>query len=136
MFWLITVRGHYNRRVPFWDSLRDIFVTVCFVALMDACSWLKEKGRIKTLPITDFLAAISCGLVEGSPMLDLDYQEDSHCGADMNFVMNGSGRFIELQGTAEGHPFSREEFDTLAKLAETGIGQLIGMQRKVLMQPL
>ncbi|MEO5349204.1 MAG: ribonuclease PH [Magnetococcus sp. YQC-3] len=115
---------------------RTASITGGFVALMDACSWLKEKGRIKTLPITDFLAAISCGLVEGSPMLDLDYQEDSHCGADMNFVMNGSGRFIELQGTAEGHPFSREEFDTLAKLAETGIGQLIGMQRKVLMQPL
>lgn len=115
---------------------RTAAITGGFVALMDACSWLLEKKRIKTLPVTEFLAAISCGLVDGAPMLDLDYQEDSHCGADMNFVMNSSGRFIEVQGTAEGHPFSREEFDVLARLAEAGIGQLIALQRKVLLQPL
>ncbi|MBF0162690.1 MAG: ribonuclease PH, partial [Magnetococcales bacterium] len=113
---------------------RTAAITGGFVALMDACSWLKEKGRIKTLPITDFLAAVSCGWVEGAPMLDLDYQEDSHCGADMNFVMNGAGRFIEVQGTAEGHPFSRAEFDTLAGLAESGIGQLIALQRTAVLQ--
>ncbi len=115
---------------------RTAAITGGFVALMDACSWLKEKGRIKSLPVTEFLAAISCGLVDGAPMLDLDYHEDSSCGADMNFVMNAAGRFVEVQGTAEGHPFSREEFDSLARLAEAGIGQLIALQRKVLLQPL
>ncbi|MEO5341157.1 MAG: ribonuclease PH [Magnetococcus sp. MYC-9] len=115
---------------------RTAAITGGLVALMDACSWLRDKGRIKNLPITDFLAAISCGLVGGVPLLDLDYQEDSHCGADLNFVMNGAGRFVEVQGTAEGHPFSREEFDTLTRLAEAGIGQLIALQRKVLLQPM
>ena len=113
---------------------RTAAITGGFVALMDACSWLKDKGRIKTLPVTDFLAAISCGLVDSNPMLDLDYQEDSHCGADMNFVMTGSGRFVEIQGTAEGYPFSRQEFDVMAGLAESGIGQLIALQRKTLLQ--
>ena len=115
---------------------RTAAITGGFVALTDACSWLQGKGRIKTLPITDFLGAISCGLVEGKPLLDLDYKEDSNCGADMNFVMNASGRFVEVQGTAEGHPFSRAEFDSLAKMAESGIGQLIALQRTALLQPL
>ncbi|MEO5362023.1 MAG: ribonuclease PH [Magnetococcus sp. DMHC-8] len=114
---------------------RTAAITGGFVALMDACSWLKEKGRIKTLPITDFLGAISCGVVAGAPLLDLDYGEDSHCDADMNFVMNGAGRFIEVQGTAERQPFTREAFDTLARMAEAGIGQLIALQRKTLLQP-
>lgn len=114
---------------------RTASITGAFIAVMDACSWLKDKGRIKTLPIQDFLGAVSCGLVGGVPMLDLDYNEDSNCGADMNFVMNGSGHFIEVQGTAEGEPFSREKFDTMAKLAESGIGQLIAIQRKTLLKP-
>ncbi|WP_130470576.1 ribonuclease PH [Candidatus Magnetaquicoccus inordinatus] len=113
---------------------RTASITGGFVALMDACSWLKEKGRIKSLPINEFLAAISCGLVDGVPLLDLDYSEDSRCGADMNFVMNGAGRFVEVQGTAEGYPFSRSEFTNLAGMAETGIGQLIAIQRRVLLQ--
>ena len=115
---------------------RTASITGAFIALMDACSWLKNKGRIKTLPINGFLAAVSCGLVDEKPMLDLDYQEDSNCGTDMNFVMTSSGRFVEVQGTAEGHPFSREEFDAMAKLAESGISQLIALQRKTLLTPL
>ncbi|MBF0096599.1 MAG: ribonuclease PH [Magnetococcales bacterium] len=113
---------------------RTASITGGFVALMDACSWLKEKGKIRNLPVTDFLAAISCGLVDGQPLLDLDYGEDSRCGADMNFVMTGAGRFVEVQGTAEGYPFSRDEFTALAAMAEGGIGQLIAAQRRVLLQ--
>lgn len=113
---------------------RTAAITGAFIALMDACAWLKEKGRIKTFPIHEFLAAVSCGLVNGEPMLDLDYQEDSNCGTDMNFVMTSSGRFVEVQGTAEGHPFSREEFDALTTLAESGIQQLIALQRKTLLK--
>jgi ribonuclease PH len=113
---------------------RTASITGGFVALMDACSWLREKGKIKSLPVTDFLAAISCGLVQGQPLLDLDYGEDSRCGADMNFVMTGAGRFVEVQGTAEGYPFSRDEFTALATMAEGGIGQLIAAQRRILLQ--
>ena len=114
---------------------RTAAITGAFVALMDACSWLQTQGRLRTLPITDFLAAVSCGLVKGRGMLDLDYKEDSSCETDMNFVMTGSGRFVEIQGTAEGHPFSRAEFDSMVTLAETGISQLITLQRKTLMKP-
>lgn len=114
---------------------RTAAITGGFIALMDACQWLRDKGRIKTLPITDFLAAISCGIVKDEALLDLDYAEDSHCNSDMNFVMNGSGGFVEIQGTAEGRTFSRQEFDTLIGLAESGIGKLIAQQRKLLLQP-
>ena len=114
---------------------RTAAITGAFVALMDACTGLQKKGRIKTLPVHDFLAAVSCGLVDKQPMLDLDYREDARCGTDMNFVMTGAGRFVEVQGTAEGYPFSREEFDAMAVLAESGIGQLIALQRKTLFQP-
>lgn len=111
---------------------RTASITGAFVALRDACALLQAQGRIKTLPITDFLAAISCGLVDGVPLLDLDYGEDSRCGADMNVVMTASGRFVEVQGTAEGHPFSRQELDNLTGLAESGIRDLIAMQRAAL----
>ena len=113
---------------------RTAAITGAFIAVMDACRWLKEHNRIKTLPITDFLAAVSCGIVNGVPLLDLDYQEDSRCETDMNFVMTGSGNFVEIQGTAEGKPFSRTEFDTLSQLAEKGIGQLIAIQRKIMLE--
>lgn len=83
-------------------------------------------------PLKDFVAAISVGIYEGTPVLDLDYDEDSACDTDMNVVMLGSGHFVEVQGTAEGHPFSREEMDTLLELAKHGITQLVEMQRKVL----
>ncbi|MBF0444289.1 MAG: ribonuclease PH [Magnetococcales bacterium] len=111
---------------------RTTSITGAFIALMDACQRLHDAGEIRELPITDYVAAISCGIVNGQPMLDLDYDEDSGCETDMNFVMTSGQKFIEIQGTAEGHPFSREEFNSMAMLAEKGIGELITLQRKVL----
>ncbi|MBF0455039.1 MAG: ribonuclease PH [Magnetococcales bacterium] len=115
---------------------RTASITGAFVALMDACTRLRDAGEIRELPITDFVAAVSCGIVQDTPMLDLDYQEDSNCATDMNFVMTGTGKFIEIQGTAEGHPFSRSEFDAMATLAEKGVRELIAMQRKLLLEKL
>jgi len=91
-----------------------------------------QQGLLQENPLGDFVAAISVGIFEGAPVLDLDYVEDSACDTDMNVVMLGSGHFVEVQGTAEGHPFSREEMDALLELAESGIAQLVGMQRAVL----
>lgn len=113
---------------------RTASITGAFIAMMDACQRLQEAGEIRESPMTDFVAAISCGIVGGVPMLDLDYQEDSSCETDMNFVMTGTGKFVEIQGTAEGHPFSRDEFNTMAALAEKGIGELIALQRKLLLE--
>ena len=113
---------------------RTASITGAFIAMMDACQRLVEAGEIKTVPITDYVAAISCGMVKGQAMLDLDYDEDSNCETDMNFVMTGSGKFVEVQGTAEGHPFSRDEFNEMAILAETGVGELIALQRKTLLE--
>jgi ribonuclease PH len=109
---------------------RTASITGAFIAMMDAFQRLQEAGEIRDLPIIDYVAAISCGMVQGKPMLDLDYNEDSNCETDMNFVMTGSGKFVEVQGTAEGHPFSRDEFNAMASLAEKGIGELIDLQRK------
>ena len=89
-------------------------------------------GKIQESPLKDFVAAISVGVYQGTPVLDLDYAEDSACDTDMNVVMLGSGHFVEVQGTAEGHAFSREEMSTLLDLAQSGIAQLIAMQRTVL----
>jgi ribonuclease PH len=111
---------------------RTASVTGAFVALHDAVSVLLAKGLIKETPLKDFIAAISVGIYRGVPVLDLDYAEDSACDTDMNVVMLGSGNFVEVQGTAEGHAFSREEMDELLELAKSGIAQLIGMQRAVL----
>jgi ribonuclease PH len=111
---------------------RTASITGAFVALHDAVSGLMGKGLIKETPLRDFVAAISVGIYEGMPVLDLDYVEDSACDTDMNVVMLGSGHFVEVQGTAEGHPFSREEMDTLLELAKQGIGQLVEMQRTAL----
>jgi ribonuclease PH len=111
---------------------RTASITGAFIALMDACQRLHDAGEIRDLPITDYVAAISCGIVNGQPMLDLDYDEDSGCETDMNFVMTSEQKFIEIQGTAEGHPFSRDEFNSMALLAEKGIGELIALQRKIL----
>jgi ribonuclease PH len=111
---------------------RTASITGAFIALMDACQRLHDAGEIRDLPITDYVAAISCGIVNGQPMLDLDYDEDSGCETDMNFVMTSEQKFIEIQGTAEGHPFSRDEFNAMALLAEKGIGELITLQRKIL----
>ncbi len=111
---------------------RTASITGAFVALHDAVSGLMKKGKIQESPLKDFIAAISVGIYEGVPVLDLDYVEDSACDTDMNVVMLGNGHFVEVQGTAEGHAFTRAEMDELLELAKSGIEQLIGMQRAVL----
>ncbi|MGC2165664.1 MAG: ribonuclease PH [Gallionella sp.] len=111
---------------------RTASITGAFVALHDAISGLLEKGLLVETPLKDFVAAISVGIYQGTPVLDLDYLEDSACDTDMNVVMLGSGHFVEVQGTAEGHPFSREEMDTLLELAQGGIAELIELQRMAL----
>ena len=103
-----------------------------FVALHDACTSLMERGLIEVHPLTDFCAAISVGIVDGTPKLDLPYVEDSTASVDMNVVMTGSGRFVEVQGTAEGDPFDRSELDALTSLAEKGITEIIAMQKEIL----
>ena len=93
---------------------------------------LKEKGVISSVPLNDFLAATSVGIVGGELMLDLCYEEDSRAEVDMNIVMTGDGRFIEIQGTAEQKPFSKETMDKMLALAGKGIGELIAIQRNAL----
>ncbi len=107
-------------------------ITGACVALHDAIAWCRAKGLVAGEPITDFVAAVSVGVVEGTPLLDLDYTEDSGCDTDMNVVMTGAGGFVELQGTAEGTPFTRAEMDALVALAERGIRELIAAQRAAL----
>jgi len=107
-------------------------ITGSMVALADALSWLREKGLVTADPIRDFVAAVSVGIVGGEPLLDLDYAEDSICGTDMNVVMTGAGSFVEVQGTAEGEPFTRDEMTRLVDLASRGISELIALQRKAL----
>jgi ribonuclease PH len=106
-----------------------------YVALHDALSRLIGAGRLKSHPLTEGLAAISVGMVGGTPMLDLPYIEDSKADVDMNVVMTGTGRFVELQGTAEGTPFSRAENDALVDLAEKGITEILALQAAVLADP-
>ena len=111
---------------------RTAAITGAFVAAHDAVTWLLGQGRIAATPIRDFVAAVSVGIVQGTPLLDLEYTEDSACDTDMNVVMTGAGGFVEVQGTAEGAPFSRAEMDTLLALAGDGIGELVRLQRRVL----
>ena len=111
---------------------RTAAITGSFVALHDAITWLQKKGLLQKTPIKDFVAAISVGIHGGIPVLDLDYPEDSASGTDMNVVMTGAGRFVEVQGTAEGEAFSRRELDALLELASRGISQLIAAQKKAL----
>jgi ribonuclease PH len=111
---------------------RTASITGAFVALYDAVRGLLGKGLIKESPLKDFVAAISVGIYQGKPVLDLDYLEDSDCDTDMNVVMLGNGHFVEVQGTAEGHAFTRAEMDELLELAKSGIAELIAMQRAVL----
>jgi ribonuclease PH len=111
---------------------RTASITGAFVALHDAVSGLMGKGLVKETPLKDFIAAISVGVYQGTPVLDLDYLEDSDCDTDMNVVMLGSGHFVEVQGTAEGHAFSRDEMNALLNLAQGGIADLINMQRAAL----
>ncbi|HWH41553.1 MAG TPA: ribonuclease PH [Usitatibacter sp.] len=107
-------------------------ITGAMVALVDAIGRLRGAGLLQADPVRDFVAAVSVGIVDGVPMLDLDYDEDSACGTDMNVVMTGNGRFVEVQGTAEGEPFTRAEMDRLLELAASGIGQLVRLQRAAL----
>jgi ribonuclease PH len=111
---------------------RTASVTGAFVALHDAISKLRERGAIGASPIRDFVAAVSVGVYEGVPVLDLDYAEDSRCDTDMNVVMTGSGGFVEVQGTAEGRPFSEGQMQALIVLARQGIEQLIAKQKEAL----
>ncbi len=111
---------------------RTASITGAFVALHDAVSFLLECKAIAESPLRDFVAAISVGVYKGVPVLDLDYDEDSGCDTDMNVVMTGSGGFVEVQGTAEGEPFSREKMDAMLDLAQSGISQLIAKQKAAL----
>jgi ribonuclease PH len=107
-------------------------ITGAMVALADAIEGLRASGLIAASPIRDFVAAVSVGISNGEPVLDLDYAEDSTCGTDMNVVMTGSGQFVEIQGTAEKEPFTREQMSKLLDLAGTGISELIALQRQAL----
>jgi ribonuclease PH len=111
---------------------RTASITGAFVAAHDAISKLLAQGRIATSPINDFVAAISVGMHNGHAVLDLDYAEDSKCDTDMNVVMTGAGGFVEVQGTAEGVPFSRSEMNGLLDLAQKGIAELIAHQKTAL----
>jgi ribonuclease PH len=114
---------------------RTASITGGYVALHDACSRLVAAGSLPAHPLQDQCAAISVGVVGALPSLDLDYSEDANAEVDMNVVMTGSGRFIEVQGTAEGLPFSRGELDSLLALAEQGISELFVLQRELIAEP-
>ena len=107
-------------------------ITGSMVALADAIAWLRGRELIAADPIREFVAAVSVGIVGGEPVLDLDYAEDSDCDTDMNVVMTAGGRFVEVQGTAEGPPFTRAQLDALLDLAARGIGELVAAQREAL----
>ncbi len=107
-------------------------ITGACVAVADAIAWCKARGLVTAEPLRDHVAAVSVGVVDGLPVLDLDYAEDSNCDTDMNVVMTGAGGFVELQGTAEGAPFSRGEMEALVALAENGIARLVAEQRLAL----
>ena len=111
---------------------RTAAITGAFVAAQDAVNRLLADGRLSASPILGQVAAVSVGIVQGTPLLDLEYTEDSACDTDMNVVMTGAGHFIEVQGTAEGAAFSRQEMDALLALAEQGIAELVQLQNLAL----
>jgi ribonuclease PH len=111
---------------------RTAAITGAYVAAHDAVTWLMAQGKLTTSPIRQAVAAVSVGIVEGTPLLDLEYTEDSACDTDMNVVMTASGGFVEVQGTAEGAAFSREEMNQLLALASKGIAELVALQTKAL----
>jgi len=113
---------------------RTAAITGAYVAAVDAVRWLQRQGALINSPIRDGVAAISVGVVEGTPLLDLEYIEDSACDTDMNVVMTASGGFVEVQGTAEGAAFSRAEMDALLGLADKGIRELVAVQNAALAQ--
>jgi ribonuclease PH len=111
---------------------RTASITGAYVALHDAAQFLVDQRKISAWPLNDFVAAVSVGVYQGVAILDLDYAEDSACDTDMNVVMTGRGGLVEVQGTAEGAPFSRVELDAMVDLAAAGIRELIGRQRAAL----
>ena len=111
---------------------RTAAITGAFVAAQDAVNQLLAQGKLQVSPIRDHIAAISVGIVQGTPLLDLEYSEDSACDTDMNVVMTGAGNFVEVQGTAEGAAFSRQEMNALLELAEKGISDLVLLQKQAL----
>ena len=113
---------------------RTASITGAFVAAQDAVNRLIAEGKLAASPIKDHVAAISVGLLDGQPLLDLEYVEDSACDTDMNVVMTGAGHYVEVQGTAEGVAFTRQEMDALLALAEKGIGELVALQKQALGQ--
>jgi ribonuclease PH len=102
------------------------------VSVILAFEAMRKDGLIKEIPIRDYVAAVSVGMLEGKPILDLNYDEDSTAEVDMNIIMTGDGRFVEIQGTAEREPFKKEEMNKLISLAEKGIKELVTAQKKVL----
>jgi ribonuclease PH len=114
---------------------RTAAITGSYLALADACALLTSDGRLSASPIREETAAVSVGIVEGTPVLDLCYAEDSAAEVDMNVVMTGSGDFIEVQGTAEAAPFSEKELSSMLDLARSGIEELVRKQREILGQP-
>jgi ribonuclease PH len=114
---------------------RTAAITGAYVALAEALAWMEARSLTRGPALRDSVAAVSCGIFHGTPVLDLDYLEDSDAETDANFVMTGSGRFIEIQGTAEQTPFTRAELESLMALAEAGIGQLTALQQAALALP-
>jgi ribonuclease PH len=110
---------------------RTASITGGFVALALALRKLRDTGVLRSIPVTDFVAATSVGVIDGTPMLDLAYEEDSRADVDMNIVKTGDGRFVEVQGTAEGPPFERQALDSLMELADGGIRSLVDIQRSI-----
>ncbi|MBI5193172.1 MAG: ribonuclease PH [Nitrospirae bacterium] len=111
---------------------RTASITGSFVALADAIKYAQKKGLIGDIPLKDYLAAVSVGIIDGEPVLDLNYSEDSTAEVDMNIVMTGKGKFVEVQGTAEGAPFSKTQMEGLISLAKHGIEELIAIQHKLI----
>lgn len=111
---------------------RTASITGSFIALIDALSVLKKQGILKEIPVKDYVAAISVGIVEGRLCLDLNYEEDSKAEVDMNIIMTGRGNLVEIQGTAEKRPFSKKDLDKLILLAKRGIEEIVAIQRKIL----
>ena len=114
---------------------RTAAITGAYVAAMDAVAKLMAQGKLAHSPITGAVAAVSVGIVDGTPLLDLEYVEDVGCDTDMNVVMTGVGHYVEVQGTAEGAAFTRKEMDELLRLADKGIAELVELQRRALLNP-
>ncbi|MEK6776563.1 MAG: ribonuclease PH [bacterium] len=111
---------------------RTASITGSFIALVDALDWMGRGGLVRKIPVSDYLAAVSVGILDGEVILDLCYDEDSRVQVDMNVVMTGNERFIEVQGTAEGNPYTRKELDEMLSSAGKGIQELIGIQREII----